>query len=151
MGNTLDDLTLDLARDLQTEKLRKYLPPKLAYRFREWLRRFGGKASGKSKPTQQQVSGILAQKVEEMVALSELKKNETMASFYDNGIVKMDFGSEVSDKTKKAALAWAKRKGLKAIEATLNKSTTMSESTLFTQDKINVAECGPCLQRVKFS
>lgn len=148
MSTNLDELTLDLAKELQTEKLRKYLPPKLAYRFRQWLRHHGTGLKN-PKATPQQVAGMLAQKIEEQVAVSELKKNETMASFYENGIVKMDFGSEVSDKTKKAALSWAKRKGLKVLEATLNKSDSVPSSTFFGTD----SAMGPsvCLQRVKFS
>jgi hypothetical protein len=60
--------------------------------------------------------------MEHMDAIKTLQKNEMLASFYDNGHIRLDFGGEVDSKVKDAAMKWAKNRGLKTSEASLDKS-----------------------------
>lgn len=56
-----------------------------------------------------------------------------MARVHSDGIVKLDFGAEVPQSIKKAAIDWAKRKGLKPIEANLSKSNSSISSVVYTK------------------
>lgn len=53
------------------------------------------------------------------------------AEFHENGMIKMEFDRSTPDHIKKAALKWAKKRGLKATEASLNKSANHPESYVF--------------------
>ena len=115
----INDLTLDIMQAEVGEGLEKALPPRIAYRLRHWFRQQGRRVKmfGPNK-----VAAQVAQKMEEVLTLKELKKNQFMARVHDDGVVKMDFGSAVPDKVRQAAMSWAKRRGLKAVEASLAKT-----------------------------
>lgn len=51
--------------------------------------------------------------------------------FHENGMIKMEFDRNTPEHIKKAALKWAKKRGLKPVEASLNKSANSSESYIF--------------------
>lgn len=134
----LDQIALDVATDMQ----KAAIPPKVYSKLRLWLK--------KLRSTRPGVRDVITQKAEELGALQSLKKNEVMTSFFDSGIMKMDFGADVSDSAKRAALRWAKRRGLKVVEASLAKSAGSPTSyTLgMTED---IVPHGKCVKRVKWS
>jgi hypothetical protein len=137
MKKTIDELSQDITKELSGQELKKALPPKIAYRIRKWLKQHGGQHS---KLSTKMIQQTLTQKMEEALLLKELKKNEGMVSIFDNGEVKMDFGKEVDPKLKKAALEWVKKRGLKPIEASLNKSDSSFDSMSFAANSaINLA------------
>lgn len=111
------------------------MPPKLRYRIRRWLQQMRHTPN----VSHAQVKQIITQKFEEALALKTLKKNQIMASMYKNGAVRLDFGSNVSDKAKHAALEWAKKKGLKIETTALAKSLSKSNKIVFGDDSF--AEC----------
>lgn len=125
MKMNIDELSAEISSSLAQEKLEKALPPRLAYRLRAFLKRYGT-----SGPLQQ-VKNVMTQKFEEALALKELKKNQVMASTYENSVVKLDFGSDVPESVKKSVMAWAKRRGLKATEASLTKSKNARSSITY--------------------
>ncbi|HSV26693.1 MAG TPA: hypothetical protein VLH60_02265, partial [Sedimentisphaerales bacterium] len=140
-------LALEIGQTFKAEPLRKYLPPSLAYRIRKWLQRTGTRATSKK-----QLAQLLTQKFEEYVAVSQLKKNEALASVYDGGVVKMDFGPEVDDKLRKAALQWAKKRGLKPVEASLKKSAGSTSYVLYAASgKAELTGLETCKSRIKLS
>lgn len=134
----LDQVALGLAQDLE----KTAIPPKVYNKLRLWLRKLRSTRTG--------VKDVVAQKAEDLAAFNSLAKNEVMASFYSSGIMKMDFGSEVSDSAKKAALRWAKRRGLKVVEASLAKSAG-APSTYVLGLTEDIVPYGPCLKRTKWS
>lgn len=114
----IDDLALSIMREAAGQDLSKALPPRIAYRLRHWFQRQGRRVKmGDAKAVAAQV----AQKMEAAMVLKELKKNQFMARVHDDGIVKMDFGADVPEQVRKAAMSWAKRRGLKPVEASLVK------------------------------
>ena len=62
---------------------------------------------------------------------TQLAKSSSQFTVYDSGCVKMDFGPEVSDEMKKAAIVWAKNRGMTAIEASLAKSGDAPQYYIF--------------------
>lgn len=151
----LDDLSLELSKSMiKQEEIAKAaeLPPILAYKLRQWMRRkykHGRLYGNRSTPISNRLSQTVAQKIEEFLALRDLKKNEFIASEYDNGEMKFDFGSAVPEKVKKMALAWAKKKGLKPTEVSLNKSKNTTSSVLCSKVEKS-SDLSLCLKRVKF-
>ena len=130
----IDSLSLELTEEM----LQKALPPKILYRYRRWMR--------KMRPQSLQEVLALSEKPQ---TISTLSKNETMASFFDSGHIKMDFGSGVPEKTKKSALEWARRKGLKAVEASLAKTINSPSSVTFSAfENENIGEC---VKQIKWS
>lgn len=121
----------DKKNSLPTETdLIKGLPPRIASRLKYWFHRQGRRVhiwGGKN------VGQLIAHKMEEAMALKELRKNQFMARVHSDGIVKLDFGAEVPQSIKKAAIDWAKRKGLKPIEANLSKSNSSISSVVYTK------------------
>lgn len=115
----IDDLTVEIMNQQVADDLRKALPPRLAYRLRHWFQQQGRRVrlSGTRKVAQQ-----VAQKIEQAMALKELKKNQFMARVHDDGVVRLDFGAAVPEPVRKAAMDWAKRKGLKPVESSLAKN-----------------------------
>lgn len=53
------------------------------------------------------------------------------AEFHENGMIKMEFDRNTPEHIRKAALKWAKKRGLKPVEAGLNKSANSIESYTF--------------------
>ena len=88
------------------------------------------------------------QAYEHITAIKELKKNELMTSFYADGAVRMDFGGDIDPKLKKSAMDWAKRKGLKASEASLDKSDGSPSYVVYAQSN---QPKGVCVKYVKYS
>ena len=146
MSINIDDLSVELSQEIALENLEKKLPPKLMYRYRRWMRRMHPQTGPYHFGV---VNQAMTQKMEDIEAGSDLAKNEAMASFYDNGIVKMDFGPDVDPKVKEAALKWAKRRGLNPVEASLNKGADSFQSAVFSVDA-EPAEVGTCTKRLRW-
>lgn len=147
MSREIDQMTFDLIKTMSENQksIKKALPPKLQYRVRAWLRSLGIRGVPRAKAKQ-----FITQKFEEEVAVRSLAKNETMASFYEDKVVKFDFGAEVPDRVKKAALSWAKKRGLKAVEASLSKSTSSSGQLVVAPNDTSVDLMAKCLRRIRF-
>lgn len=96
-----------------------------------------------------EVTAAIKSEITSQITSSTLAKNEVMASAFDNGSVKMDFGSQVPESVKKAALKWAENRGLAPLEATLQKNVNSSTSVLF--GKENTAKAKACVRRLKWS
>lgn len=143
----VDSLSAELTRDMAFSKLEKTLPPKLRYRFYKWMKQFGHHAQAGAKPAQ--VQAVVQKAYNHMKAIRELKKNEVMTSLYDNGFVRMDFGGAIEKKIKDAALSWAKKRGLKATEASLDKSDGNSAYIVFGGDSKEPK--GVCIKYAKYS
>lgn len=118
---TVDELSVELTELLTEESLEKKLPPKLAYRLQSWYKKFG------IKRTKAAVSNV-AKSLEER---NSLKKNEILASVYENKSVRLDFGKNTDEKVKQKAMEWAKRRGLLPVEASLNKSNNAPSYVIF--------------------
>jgi hypothetical protein len=114
------------------------MPPKLRYRIRRWLQQMKS-----TNVSPQQAQQIITQKFEEAVALKTLQKNQVMATLYKNNALRLDFGSNVSEKAKKAALDWAKKKGLKIETTELAKSLDKSNKLIFGD-----ASMSECIKRI---
>lgn len=148
MKKSIDEMSAELTKEFSAKEMsfpefEKALPPKLAYRFRKWLNSFAYRQTSGTK-----VEDHVKSAIDDLVAGKTLQKNEAMISFYDSGIIKMDFGSAVNPKIKEAAMQWAKKRGLKAVEASLAKSAkTMSQVVFGDSSK----KSGICVKRLKFS
>jgi hypothetical protein len=144
----IDSLSLEMAESMiEGEGLSKAIPPKLYYRLRAWLRHMHPTNMPREE-LKQKVTAAIAEKMEELTALNQLKKNEFMASLYDSGTVKLDFGSDVPEEVKKAAMGWAKRKGLRPIEASLNKSAGTVNTMVYSSSENTLS--GRCVKRLKW-
>jgi len=128
----IDTLSADISSSLAQESLQKALPPRLAYRLRAWFKRFH---PGLGQKNFAQVKQTVTQKFEQALALQELKKNEVQATTFDNAMVRLDFGSDVPESVRKSVMSWAKRRGLKAIEASLTKSQNARSSVTYAADE----------------
>ena len=147
MSIDIDSLSVEISKSLSSEVITKSLSPKMAYKFRKWAQ----KSAPKFAENPQLISHaqqLIKRKVEELAVQKSLKKNEAVASFYDNGVVRMDFGSEIPEKIKKAAMNWAKKKGLKAVEASVAKSVSNPSYIIFSGTQ--QSNTGECLQRYKW-
>lgn len=122
----IDKLTLDLVQDqIEVAELAKAIPPKLRYALRRWVEKYSA-TKPKAMP---KVKEMLTAKFEEKRDLETLAKSDVMVSTFDNGGIRMDFGSAVPEKIKKAALEWAKKRGLRAIEESMAKSSDGANTT----------------------
>jgi hypothetical protein len=144
----IDTLSAELTRELTFDSIEKGMPPKLAYRFQAWMRRM------RSRPVVRNMGigkfeQMVFEKFQELQDMQVLAKNEARASFYDSGVVKMDFGSDVNPKAKEAALKWAKRRGLTVSEASLVKSADSMSSYTFSNAQIS-DNVGTCVKRMKW-
>lgn len=128
----VDTLSAELSHDLAFSKLEKALPPKLRYRFYKWLKQHAQHQSVVAKP--EAVKAVVQKAYNHIKDIRELKKNEVMTSIYDNGCIRMDFGGDIDDKIKKAAMSWAKKRGLKAMEASVSKSAGANSHVIFGKD-----------------
>jgi hypothetical protein len=148
MERDLDQMTFDLIKTMSENRsdLQKKLPPKLRYRIRHWLKTLGLKGVSPQRAKQ-----IITQKFEEEVAVRSLAKNEALASFYEDQVVKFDFGSGVSPAARKAAIKWAKKRGLRPVEASLAKSAANSSQLVVAPIGVSVDPLAKCLRRVRFS
>lgn len=147
MIKNIDQLTLEIASSVTGEILYKGMPPLVAARFRSWIRSLRGKNSGMMSAVQNAV----VEKIESNVTIQSLQKNEVMASAYKDGVVRLDFGSDVPEKVKKAAISWAKKRGLKAIEMSLTKSDTSNSFMIFAKDQPKLSTDETCVGRYKIA
>jgi hypothetical protein len=145
MDLDFDKLTIELTESLAYSQISKAaMPPRLYYRLRSFLNKIKGKA-----PITH-VAQAMARKYEQQIAAQNLSKNECMASFFDSGELRFDFGSSVPEKVKKSAMAWAKKRGLKAVEASLAKNDGSSSYVRFSLSD-EVAIDHRCLKRVRWN
>jgi hypothetical protein len=145
----IDDLSVELAKNFSFTKL----PPKLRYRLKQWLKNVSTPVSYSRQQRQRIQSAIKNEIVAQILdkdATVELKKNEMMASSYSDGTLKLDFGSEVPEKVKKAAMGWAKKKGLKVVELSLNKAENVASSMVLSANKIE-SSGKECLKRIRWA
>lgn len=143
----VDTLSAEMTHEMAFSKLEKMLPPKLRYRFYKWLKQFGRHAAPTVKP--QQAKDAVHKAINHLRSIRELKKNEIMTSVYDNGLVRMDFGGDIDKKVKDAAMSWAKKRGLKAVEASMEKSDGASSHVIFGSGA--TVSKGVCLKYTKYS
>ena len=116
MKAKLDSMLADFIKSEPMEKTA--VPPMLARKMRYWLDRIKSSRIVHQSPTQ---------KSEDL----QLAKNEACASVYDSGLLKLDFGADVPEPVRKAAMSWAKRRGLKVLESPLTKSADKSQTYIF--------------------
>jgi len=164
----IDELSVVLSKSLVDGNLVKKvaMPPILYYKLRALMRKlkpqrkkiygFSSRSSQAATPstpisiTTKSMAELISQKIEEHIILRELQKNEMVASIFDSGVLKFDFGSKVPEKIKKMALAWAKSRGLNPIEASLQKSKNNNSSII-----CGLGSSSPylfnCTKRVKYA
>lgn len=118
--------------NLGTE-LEKALPPKVRYRFYAWLNRFKAK---KPKTPDTEIKKAIDEIYGEYMEKG-LKKHGSISRF-DDGSIRMDFKGGVDDKVKKAALEWAKKRGLKVIEESISKSANSDYYVVFGSKPLNI-------------
>lgn len=128
----IDSLSAEMSHDLAFSKLEKALPPKLRYRFYKWLKQHGQHAKVPVAPDA--VKAVVQKAYNHIKDIRELKKNEVMTSIYGNGFIRMDFGGDIDTKVKDAAMSWAKKRGLKAMEASVSKSAGANSHIIFGKD-----------------
>jgi hypothetical protein len=134
MNKDIDSLSADLTQEMQMSSLEKALPPKLRYRYYRWIKKLRQQTP---KVTDQQLLSTVEKAVKDIETIKSLKKHQIAASFFDDGTIKMDFGAKVNEKVKKAALDWARKRGLKTLEESVNKSTDSNSYKIFGKDKIS--------------
>ncbi len=147
----IDTLTVELAKSAD---LSKGIPPKLKYKFMKWLKSLKpqlGQEPGMHDKRRmiEAAKSELSDRIMEHLTRQQLAKNEVMASHFDDGAIKFDFGSEVPEAVKKAAFGWAKKRGLKPVEASLMKSSASVETVMFIGNNNNPLRS--CSKRVKWS
>lgn len=145
----IDDLAIELAKSFDNSKL----PPKLRYRLKRWLRNMMSPQQVSAQQRQQVKRAVkkeIITQVLDSIYPAELKKNEMMTSAYSDGTIKLDFGAEVPETIRKAAINWAKKRGLKAIEAPLNKTQDSIDSIIFMSSKEPSSD-KICVKRLKWS
>jgi len=76
----------------------------------------------KPKMPHAEMKEMVQQKFEHAMSIEKLAKSAAIASVYDNGDMRFDFGASVPERVKKAAIEWAKKRGLNPTEASLAKS-----------------------------
>lgn len=145
MNIDIDTLSADLAHELAFSPLEKALPPKLQYRFYKWMKQF----KHINPKAQDHIQNLVEKSFNHISAIKELKKNEVMTSFFKNGCIRMDFGSDVDQKVKEAAMKWAKKKGLKATEASLDKSVGVQSHIIYSSGPSSAT--GLCDRYVKYT
>jgi hypothetical protein len=128
MNYNIDEMSTELTQEMQMSALEKALPPKLRYRYYKWIKSLKNRVPQLS---QQQINTVVQKAIEDMKNFKELKKHQASASFFDDGTVRLDFGPQVAEKVKKAALDWARRRGLKILEESVNKSKDAYSYSVF--------------------
>lgn len=120
--NDLDKMALELSKSFRSVAL----PPKLRYKVKKWLKSISAQAPDKQmdrRRVMQTAKSELTEALLRHINVKPLAKNELMASKYDNGAIRFDFGAEVPDNIKRAAMSWAKKRGLNPVEASMQKNT----------------------------
>lgn len=128
MKNDIDEMSTELTKELEMSSLEKALPPKLKYRYYQWLNRLKQQNPNVS---QNAIQHAVEKAMKDLEMIKTLKKHQAAASFFDDGTVRLDFGAKVDEKVKKAALDWARRRGLKTLEESVKKSAESSSYRVF--------------------
>lgn len=142
----LEKITQSMKSPLLAKEITNYL--KRAHVARK-LRGAKTKANMRQNLTPQQIAQQFVDKAEEVYTLKSLAKNDTMVSMYKSGSIRLDFGSDVPDKIKKAALKWAERRGLNPVEASMNKSSKPAPSYFVYNQEYDLVD--ECLKRFKWT
>ena len=110
------------------------LPPKLKSKFYSWMKKMLTPKINILTPAKKNeiYQNFKENLIKRMVDSTPLSKNELGVTTHKNGIVKMEFGTEVPEDVKKAAISWAKRRGLVPVDMKLAKSSGCSSSHMFT-------------------
>jgi hypothetical protein len=95
------------------------------------------------------IKSEMKSKILQATDVESLGKNEIMASSFSDGSIKLDFGSEVPEKVKAAAMVWAKKRGLSPVESSLAKSISTTSSVMFVLE--NRAKDSVCTNKTKWS
>lgn len=127
-------MSIELAKEFNVDPLEKTLPPKIKYRYYKWLQRF---KMQNPQISSAKISQAIHKAIKDIESIKSLKKHQAAASFFDDGTVRLDFGSKVDEKVKKAALDWARRRGLKTIEESINKSADANSYKVFGKKEIS--------------
>lgn len=147
--NELDKLAIELSKSFRSVSL----PPKLRYKVKKWLKTISAQTPDKQmdrrRIMQTAKKELTAALLDKMVK-TELAKNEVMARQYDNGSIRFDFGSDIPDHVKRAAMTWAKKRGLSPVEASLHKNCKSSSEYVICGDVPDASETGKELIRLKF-
>lgn len=141
-----------MAIDLAKQELSKSMPPKLRYKFRRWLMSLKGDTGVKQMNRthiRETIKTEMTAKLLQAMDVESLGKNEIMASTYSDGAIKLDFGSDVPEKVKAAAMVWAKKRGLSPIESSLAKSISTTSSVMFVP--ATRAQNSVCTNKTKWS
>lgn len=133
MNYDIDSMSIEIAQSMQMSPIEKALPPKLRYQYYKWLKRY---KTANPHVEQASIDSAVAKAMKDLPHLA-LSKHQAGASFFDDGTVRFDFGSQVNDKVKKAALDWARRRGLKTLEESVNKSADSNSYTVFGQKAVS--------------
>jgi hypothetical protein len=109
------------------------LPPKLKSKFHAWMKHLMSTKINTLEPAKkheiyQEFRDLLVKRLTENAPLA---KNEIGVTTHKNGVVKMEFGADVPEDVKKAALSWAKRRGLSPVDMKLAKSQNSPASHMF--------------------
>lgn len=109
------------------------LPPKLRGKFQAWMKRYLSTKIKDLSPTQKTETFEAFKEIfaARLADKSPLAKNEMGLVTHKNGVVKMEFGSEVPEQVKKAAISWAKRRGLSPVDMKLAKNANSASSHVF--------------------
>lgn len=134
MNYDIDEMSVELSKEMQMDPLEKTLPPKIRYRYYKWLKRFSG---NNPHISQSSIQAAVHKAMQDLESIKSLKKHQAAASFFDDGTVRLDFGAKVDEKVKKAALDWARRRGLKTIEESINKSADANSYKVFAKDSVS--------------
>lgn len=134
MNYDIDEMSAELTKEMQMPSLEKAMPPKLRYRYYKWLNRL---KQANPKLSDASVSAAVSKAIKDLETIKSLKKHQAAASFFDDGTVRLDFGSKVNEKVKKAALDWARRRGLKTLEESVNKSDESNSYKVFGKTQVS--------------
>lgn len=132
MSKDIDTLSVELTKSFGSSNL----PPKLKYRIQKWLRNLN-RDSKRSDTEKSEMKEIIKQELVTAFGFAGLEKNEMMATTFSDGSVKLDFGSGIPAHIKKAAMKWATARGLKPVEASLDKSDNKSTHVVLAKGKID--------------
>ena len=127
--NELDKMAIELTKSFKKVSL----PPKLKYKVKKWLQSVSPQTPDKQmdrRRVMETAKTELTRALLHHIDARPLAKNEIMASQYDNGALRFDFGSDVPDQVKHAAMVWAKKRGLNPVEASMNKNQGSMEEYL---------------------
>lgn len=144
MNKDIDTLSMELTKSFGSSKL----PPKLKYKIQKWLKNL--KHDDKDSDTEKsEIKEIIKQELVSALSTTTLAKNELMASAFSDGSIKLDFGSGIPAHIKKAAMKWATARGLKPVEASLDKTANKSSYVVLSKGKTESNT--QCLNKVKWT